>query len=112
MRNARRKLEVPMPGAMPRKTRREKYRETCSVEKKCKTKYASVVEADESTRNRMEGSLHKDHEDHIAGKGTNSLSHFNLARKFIPMPQAMKIPAAKVVLDKEWENLTRYRHGR
>ena len=90
MENARRKLEVPMPAAVPCKTRREKYRETCSVEKKCKTKYASVVEADESTRKRMEGSLHKDHEDHIAGNGMNSLSRYNLVHKFIPMPQAMK----------------------
>ena len=84
MKNARRKLEVPMPAAMPCKTRREKYRETCSVEKKCKTKFASVVEADESTRKRMEGSLHKDHEDHIAGKGMNSLSRYNLVHKFFP----------------------------
>ena len=69
---------------MPCKTRREKYRETCSVEKKCKTKYASVVEADESTRKRMEGSLHKDHEDHIAGNGMNSLRRYNLAHKIFP----------------------------
>ena len=112
MKNARRKLEVPMPGAVPCKTRREKYRETCSFEKKCKTKYASVVEADESSRKRMEGSLHQDHEDHIAGNGMNSLSRYNLVHIFIPMPQAMKIPNAKVAVDKEWENLTKYRHGR
>ena len=29
MKNARGKLEVPMPAAMPCKTRREEYRETC-----------------------------------------------------------------------------------
>ena len=34
------------------------------------------------------------HQDHIAGKGENSLQHYNLVHKFIPMPQAMKIPAA------------------
>ena len=34
----------------------------------CKKKYACIVEADESTRKRMEGLLHTDHEDHIAGK--------------------------------------------
>ena len=45
-------------------------------------------------RKRMDGSLHKNHEDHIAGKWMNSLSHRNLVRKFIPMPQAMKIPDA------------------
>ena len=42
----------------------------------------------------MEGSAHKNHEDHIAGKGRNSLSHNNLVRKFIPLPQAMKTPDA------------------
>ena len=45
------------------------------------------------------------HEDHIAGKGDNSLQHYNLVHKFIPMPQAMKIPAAKAAVDKEWEKL-------
>ena len=45
------------------------------------------------------------HEDHIAGKGNNSLQHYNLVRRFIPMPQAMKIPAAKAAVDKEWEKL-------
>ena len=45
------------------------------------------------------------HQDHIAGKGENSLQHYNLVHKFIPMPQAMKIPAAKAAVDKEWEKL-------
>ena len=45
----------------------------------------------------------KYHEDHIAGKGDNSLQHYKLVHKFIPMPQAMKIPAAKAAVDKEWE---------
>ena len=43
----------------------------------------------------MEGSQNKNHEDHIAGKGMNSLSHYNLVLKLILMPQAMKIPHAK-----------------
>ena len=53
----------------------------------------------------MEESLPKHHEDHIAGRGDNSLQHLNLVHKFIPMPQAMKIPAAKAAVDKEWEKL-------
>ena len=73
-----------MPAAMPCKTRREERFG------KCKTKYACIVEADESTRKRMEGTLHKGHEGHIAGKGINSLSHYNLVHKFIPMPQELK----------------------
>ena len=53
----------------------------------------------------MGNSIHHHHEDHIAGKGENSLQHYNLVHKFIPMPQAMKIPAAKAAVDKECEKL-------
>ena len=42
---------------------------------KSKTKYAFLVEADESTRIRLEGALERYHEDHNAAKGINSLSH-------------------------------------
>ena len=35
---------------------------------------------------------------------STSLQHCNLVHTFIPMPQAMKIPAATAV-DKEWEKL-------
>ena len=85
--NARRKFEVPMPAAMLCKTRGREYRETCSVPGICKIKYACIVEADEFTRKRMEGTLQKGHEDNIAGKGINSLNHCNMVHKFIPMPQ-------------------------
>ena len=50
MNNSRSKLEVPMPAVMPCRTGREEYRETCSVLNNCETKYACLVEADESTR--------------------------------------------------------------
>ena len=68
-------------------------------------KFACVLEAGESTRMRMGNSIPHNHEDHIAGQGDNSLQHFNLFHKFIPMPQAMKIPAANAAVDKEWEKL-------
>ena len=72
---------------------------------KNKTKFACILEANESTRMRMGNSIPHHHEDHIAGKGENSLQHYNLVHKFIPMPQAMKIPAAKAAVDKELEKL-------
>ena len=72
---------------------------------KVKTKLACIREADESTRLRMGNSETNYHEDHIAGKGDNSLQHYNLVHKLIPMPQAMRIPAAKAPVDKEWEKL-------
>ena len=72
---------------------------------KLKTKLACILETDESKRLRMGESLQNHHEDHIAGKGNNSLQHYNVVHKFIPMPQALKIPAAKEAVDKEWEKL-------
>ena len=102
IKNARKKLETSVAPAMP-----------CKILKNCrsggsdknKTKFACILEANESTRMRMGNSIPQNHEDHFAGKGENSLQHYNLVHKFIPMPQAMKIPAAKVAVDKEWEIL-------
>ena len=53
----------------------------------------------------MGESLPTHHEDHIAGKGNNSLQHYNLVHKFILVPQAIKIPAAQAAVDKEWAKL-------
>ena len=105
MKNARRKLEIPMQAAMPYKTPVNCRVEThCGIGKR-KTKHACIV--DESTRIRLEEAPYRYHEDHIAAKGINSLSHNNLVHKFIPMPQALKIPDAKVALEKEWVKLVK-----
>ena len=56
-------------------------------------------------RKRLEGVPHKNHEDHIAAKGINSLSRYNLVPKFIPMPQAWKFRDAKAAVEREWEKL-------
>ena len=74
------------------------------------TKLECILEA-ESTRLRMGNSIPYHHEDHIAGKGEISLQHYNLVHEFIPMPQAMKILAAKAAVDKEWENWRKFRRG-
>ena len=60
-------------------------------------------------RIRTEGSLHKYHEDNIAGKGMNSLSYYNLMHQFIPMLHAMKMPDAKAAVDTYWEELVKIR---
>ena len=102
IKNARKKLETSVAPAMPCKIMK-----ICGSDasNKIKTKLACILEADESTRMRMGNSIPHYHLDHIAGKGENSLQHYNLVHKFIPMPQAMKIPAAKAAVDKEWEKL-------
>ena len=46
-------------------------------------------------RIRLEGAKQSDHEDHIAAKGINSLSRYNLVHKFVPMPQAIKKTGCK-----------------
>ena len=103
IKNARKQLETPIAPAMPCKSM--KNCGSGASNKIFKTKLACILEADESTRLRMGNSLPNHHEDHVAGKGENSLQHYNLVHKFIPMPQAMKIPAAKAAVDKEWEKL-------
>ena len=69
------------------------------------------IGTDETKRLRMDRILPSFHEDHIAGKRDNSMYHHNLEHKFIPMPQAMNIPAAKDAVDKEWRNLRKFRRG-
>ena len=97
---ARRKLEVPMPAAMPCKIPIKSSGETHRNFGKRKTKYACIVDADESTRPRLEGAGHKPHPDHISAKGMNSITHNSLVHKFIPMLQASKIPDAKAAVEK------------
>ena len=90
MKNARRKLEIPMSAAMPCKTPVICRGETCRSIGKHKTKYVCIVDADESMRIRLEGVPQRYHEDHISAKGINSLSHYNLVHNFVPMLQALK----------------------
>ena len=103
IKNARKKLESSVALAMPCKIMKKNC--GCGGSNQIKTRFACVLEADESTRLRMGESLPNHHDDQLAGKGDNSLQHYNLVHKFIPMSQAMKIPAAKAAVDKEWEKL-------
>ena len=105
IKNARKKLERPVAPAMPCKIIKSNKNCGNGASNKIKTKLACILEASESTRLRMGESSPIHHEDHIAGKGDNSLQHCNLVHKFIRMRQALKIPAAKAAADKEWEKL-------
>ena len=78
---------------------------TCVHKDDHKSKLTCLLEAAEPKRLRMEGIEPRIHEDHFARKGRNSLHHYNLVHKFIAMPQAMKVPAAKEAVDQEWEKL-------
>ena len=104
IKNARKKLETPMAPAMPCNTsKNSQLGVTRGKSNETKSNLACILEASESKRLLMGESLPNHHEDHIAGKGDNSLQHYDLVHIFIPMPQAMKIPAAKAAVDMEWE---------
>ena len=103
--NARKKLETPVAPAMPCKIIKNNKNCGSGASNKNKTELPCILEAGESTRLRLEESLPNYHEDHNAGKGDNSLQRYNLVHNLIPVPQAMKITAAKAAVDKQWEKL-------
>ena len=87
IKNARKKFEVAAAPAMPCKRTNSRHRATRSKNDDHKSKFACILEAEESKRLRMERIALQIHEDHIAGKGSNSLHQFNLVHKFIPMSE-------------------------
>ena len=89
------KLERLMAAAMPCKKCPKGISKVCAKsetasEKTPKTIAGCLVESHVSTGQRAESSLPAKHEDHIAGKGFTSMTHYNLFHKFIPMPQGME----------------------
>ena len=85
IKNARKNLETSVAPAMSCKIMKKNCGSGAS--NKIKTRLTCILEADESKRLRMGASLPNHHEDHIAGKENNSLQHYNLVHKFIPMSQ-------------------------
>ena len=94
MKAARRKLEVPMPAAMPCKIPIKSSGETHRNIGKRRTQYACVVDAWKE----LDTNLIRDH---ITAKWMNFMTLHSLVHKFIPMPQALKIPDAKAAVEKE-----------
>ena len=89
MKAARRKLEFPMPAAMP-----------CKIPIKSSGKPTAILgNARQNTLVLLmptkAGAGHKHHQDHITAKGTNSMTHYSFVRKFIPMPQPLEISRCK-----------------
>ena len=106
IKNSRKKLETPVAPAMPCKmSKNNQHGSIRGKSNEIKSKLACILEASEAARLCMEESLPNYNEDYTAGKGEHSLHHYNLVHKFIRMLQAMKIPAAKAAVDKEWEKL-------
>ena len=95
-------MEAAKPCKMGTRKRLRELQETAATgitESNGKTKYACIVEAHESTKKRLESTLP------IAEKGFNTRNRKKMVQKFIPMPQAKKIPDAKAAAYKDWEKL-------
>ena len=89
IKNAWKKLEVQTALAMPCKRTKSRNLVTCVQKDDHKSRLTFVLDADESKRLRMEGIEPRIHQDHLTGEGDNSLHHYHLVHKFIPMPQAL-----------------------
>ena len=72
---------------------------TCIQEDDHKSRLTCVLEADATKRLRLEGTEPGIHEDPMKGKGYNSLHHYNLLHKSIPMPQTIKMPVPKEAVE-------------
>ena len=106
IKNARRKLETPVAPAMPCKISKNNQNwVTRGKSNEIKSKLACILEASGSTRLRVGESLPNHHEDHIVGKETIHCSVTTWYTNLFLMPQAMKIPAARAAMDKQWEKL-------
>ena len=110
LKTARRNLERPMAPAMPCKRNQPSItkvvaKPNSASETNSKTMQSCLMESHESTRQRAESLQSRIHEDRITGKSFTSMTHYNMVHKFIPMPQAMKIPDTKAAVDKEWKKL-------
>ena len=78
-----------MAPAMPCKTcKKRKHGGTRSKSHDFKSKYACIFEASESTMMRMEESVQNIMRTILQEKGDDSLQHYKLVHKFIPMPQS------------------------
>ena len=82
IKNTGKKLETPVALAMPCQISKSSKNCWSGASTKIKTKLACILEASESTGLRMGESLPIHHEDHIVGKGDNSLQHYNLVHNF------------------------------
>ena len=112
IKNARKKLEIPVAPALPCKTsKNSQHGVTCGKSNEIKSKFASILEASESTRLRMGESPPHYHEDHVAGKGDNSLQHYNLYTNLFLCLKPWKFHQQRKQWTRNGKNWRRFRRG-
>ena len=107
IRNARKKMETPTAPAMPCKTcKKNKHGRPVA-----RLMISSLNLRSGSTRMRMEESLPNYHEDHIAGRGDNSLQNYNLVDKIFLCLKQWKFPQQKQRWTRNGKNWRKFRRG-
>ena len=110
IKNSRKKLETPVAHAMPCKIIQSNKNCESDASNKIKSKLACILEAGESTKTAYGRIIADSSWSHLQEKKT---IHYSIRIWFTKLflCQAMKIPAAKAAVDKEWENSRTYWHG-
>ena len=108
IKNAHKKLETPMAPAMPCKISKNNKNCGSGASNKIKTNlrvFWKPVNPQDCVWKNLYRIIMKTI---LQEEEDNSRQHYNLVHKFIPMPPAMKIHAAKAAVDKEWEKLEKF----
>ena len=103
MKAARRKLEDPMPAAMPCKIPIKSSGDTHRNIGKRRTRFACnllVLLMPTSSQDQGFKELYTSLIKIASTKWMNIMTHYSLVRKFIPMPQAIKVSDAKAAVEK------------
>ena len=90
MKNKREKLEVPLESAMNCKVVDKHGEIQCTQNNSRKTRYECITEAHESTRSRIGPTQPRGHEDVVAKKGFNSMSHYKLVHNRYPYVKQLR----------------------
>ena len=110
IKNARRKLEMPMPAAMPFKTPVNCRGETCRSIWRSKTKYACIVDADETMRVRSEAVPTMSRRSHL-GKRNKFTEPSQLGTQVYSDASSIEHSECKGCSGEKWENGEKYGHG-
>ena len=112
IKNARKKLETPMAPAVPCKISKNSQRgATRGKSNEIKSKFKCILEDSESTRLRRGESLPNHHEDHIAGKGDNSLQHCQFGTQIYSYAPSQKNLQQRQQWIRNGRNWKRFRRG-
>ena len=96
IKNARKKLETPMaPAVLCKTSKKNEHGETRGKTNDFKSKFMCILEASESTRMRIEESIPKYHEDHIARKGEKLITALQFGSQMCSYASSHKNSSSK-----------------